>query len=147
MAAKSGPMPWLKPAVLAGALLPLVDLFLGAARGTLGADPIDLALNRLGRLSLIMLLLSLVPTPLKILFDATWPVRIRRYLGNLAFTYVSLHFLTYALLDKSLAVGEIVEDIAKRPFILIGFTAIALGKRIVAKQAQVHDRDRSNHKR
>jgi len=114
---------WLKPAVFLGALMPLAALLLRAFERRLGANPIAEALNRLGLLALIFLVLALAVTPLKTLLGWTWPARLRRMLGLFAFFYASLHFLTYAGLDQLVNVRAILEDIAKRPFILVGFSA------------------------
>lgn len=114
---------WLKPAVFAGALVPLAALLLRAFERRLGANPIAEALNRLGLVALIFLVLTLAVTPLKTLLGWTWPARLRRMLGLFAFFYASLHFLTYAGLDQLVNVRAILEDIAKRPFILVGFSA------------------------
>ena len=58
-----GPRPWLKPAVFVAALVPLSVLVLQAARGTLGANPVSEALNRLGLTALVFLVASLACTP------------------------------------------------------------------------------------
>lgn len=118
--------PWLKPGVLIGALVPLAMLVLEASRGMLGADPIAVALNRLGLLALILLWCSLAATPLKIVFGVTWPIRIRQLLGLLAFFYASLHFLLYAVVDQGLDFVAIVEDVIERRFITVGFLALLL---------------------
>lgn len=120
------PLPWLKPAVLIGGLLPVALLAVDGARGALGANAIEVVLNQTGLLALVLLLASLACTPLKLVFAWTWPMRVRKLLGLLAFGYVSLHFLTYAVADQGLAWGAMVEDIAKRPFITVGFTAFVL---------------------
>lgn len=122
----SPPHPWLKPAVLVGSLYPAVLLALQFARGALGANPIERVLNQTGLLALILLVASLACTPLKVLSGWTWPIRLRKLLGLLGFTYAVLHFLTYAVLDQGLAFGVILEDIAKRPFITVGFMALVL---------------------
>lgn len=117
---------WLKPGVALGAFVPLALLVDAALRGELGADPIAIAMNRLGLLALILLLASLAATPLKLLFGLTWPTRIRKLLGLLAFFYASLHFLLYVVVDQGLALGRIVEDVTKRNFITVGFVAFLL---------------------
>ena len=99
---------------------------LRALEHRLGANPIAEALNRLGLTALVFLVLTLAVTPLKTLFGWTWPARLRRMLGLFAFFYASLHFLTYAGLDQRVNVHAILEDIAKRPFILVGFSAWVL---------------------
>ncbi len=119
-------LPWLKPGVLIGALVPLALLLLRAARHALGADPVARALNQLGLLALIFLLASLAATPLKIVLGVTWPIRVRRLLGLLAFFYASLHFLLYAVIDQGLAWAAIVKDVTERRFITVGFAAFVL---------------------
>jgi methionine sulfoxide reductase heme-binding subunit len=116
-------LPWLEPAVFTGALAPCAALSYRALLGDLGANPIAEALNRLGLSALVLLVLSLACTPLKTLFGWTWPMRIRRMLGLFAFFYATLHILTYAGLDQLLDWSAIWQDIAKRPFILVGFLA------------------------
>ena len=108
----SPPLPWLKPAVLVGGLYPLASLVLAFAQGALGANPIERVLNQTGLLALVLLLASLACTPLKLVFAWTWPMRVRKLLGLLAFGYASLHFLTYAVADQGLAWSAILEDIA-----------------------------------
>jgi sulfoxide reductase heme-binding subunit YedZ len=119
-------LPWLKPGVLIGALVPLAVLARSALRHELGADPIAIALNRLGLLALSLLLACLAATPLKLVFGVTWPIRIRKLLGLLAFFYACLHFLLYAVIDQGLAIAAITKDVTERKFITVGFTALVL---------------------
>ena len=115
---------WLQPAILTGSLVPFAWLLYRAVRGMLGANPIATALNQLGLLALLFLLASLACTPLKILFDLKWPLRLRKTLGLFAFWSALLHFLIYALFDQVMQLGAIVEDVLKRPFILVGFLGL-----------------------
>lgn len=117
---------WLVPAVTTGGLVPLLVLAVRYVRRDLGANPIAEALNQLGLLALLLLLLCLAATPLQILTHWKWPIRIRKTLGILGFLYVCLHFSLYAVVDQALAMKAIGEDIAKRPFILVGFVAFVL---------------------
>lgn len=117
---------WLVPAVLTGGLLPAAVLLLRAARHDLGSNPIAEALNQLGLLALVLLVLSLAATPLQIVTGWKWPIRIRKSLGLLAFFYVSAHLLVYAVLEQALALRALAEDVAKRPFILVGFLGFVL---------------------
>jgi sulfoxide reductase heme-binding subunit YedZ len=121
-----GPLPWLKPAVFTGALVPIAALILRGATGSLTADPIAYVLNQLGLLTLIFLIAALCMTPLRVLFGWTWPIRIRRMLGLFAFFYASLHFLTYTVADQGLNFRAIGTDIVKRKFIFVGFAAFLL---------------------
>jgi sulfoxide reductase heme-binding subunit YedZ len=119
-------MPWLKPAVLTGALVPLAAIALRASRNELGADPIAQALNQLGLMALVFLIAALICTPLKTFFGWTWPLRLRRMLGLLAFFYALLHVFTYVVLDQGLDWHAIVDDIVKRKFIFVGFATFLI---------------------
>lgn len=117
---------WLKPAFLVGGLSPLAVMALDFARGTLGANPIERALNQTGMLALTVLVASLACTPLKTVAGWTWPMRVRKLLGLLAFFYALLHFTIYVVLDQGLRLDALLADIAKRPFITVGFLALVL---------------------
>lgn len=118
--------PWLKPGIFLGALVPLFSIVLRAVGGLLNANPIAQVENELGLSALIFLLAALACTPARRIFGWAWPARVRRELGLFAFFYASLHFLTYVFLDQVVDASAIVEDIAKRPFITVGFSALVL---------------------
>ncbi|GHF32110.1 sulfoxide reductase heme-binding subunit YedZ [Deinococcus metalli] len=119
------PLGWLVPAVTVGGLLPAVILIQDAVSGALGANPIQRATLQTGLLTLALLVLSLACTPLRLLTRWTWPARIRKSLGLLAFGYGVLHFLIY-LFDHGFSLGVMVDDVVKRPFVTAGFTALLL---------------------
>lgn len=120
------PLPWLKPGIFVGALAPLASIALRATQGGLSANPIAEVENELGLTALICLVASLACTPARRLLGWTWPTRVRRELGLFAFLYATLHFLTYLVLDQVFDWATIIEDIAKRPFITVGFVAFVL---------------------
>ena len=122
----AGKRPWLVPAVITGGLMPFAAIVMRAASNELGANPIETSLNRLGLVALILLVATLACTPLKLLFGWTTPLRVRRESGLLTFFYATLHVATYTGLDQAFAVKAIIEDIAERPFILVGFLAFVL---------------------
>ncbi len=126
MAERATPLPWLKPAVVTGSLVPLASMILGVFLGTLGADPIKQVLNQLGLIALVFLVAALVCTPAKTLFGWTWPVRLRRMLGLFAFFYALLHFTTYAALDQNFDWPAIWADVTKRKFIYVGMAALVM---------------------
>jgi sulfoxide reductase heme-binding subunit YedZ len=117
---------WLNPAVVTGSVLPFVSIAWRVYQHKLGANPVATALNQIGLLGLILLSASLSCTPLKILFDWNWPLRVRRTLGLCAFFTVLLHFLVYLVLDQGFAIGAVLRDVLKRPFIALGFSALLL---------------------
>lgn len=117
------PYAWLNAGIFVGALVPLAAMGWRAANRSLGANPIAEVLNQFGLLALIFLVASLACTPSKVLLGWTWPARIRRLLGLLAFFYASLHLLTYLLLDRLGDLSTVLEDVLKRPFITVGLLA------------------------
>lgn len=117
------PLSWLNPALWTAGAAPAAAIALRAWREELGANPIAESLNRLGLTALILLIATLACTPLQLVSGWTWPPRIRRTLGLLAFCYVTLHFLVYLVIDHQLDLGAVLEDVGKRPFITVGFLA------------------------
>ena len=113
-------------------LLCLVPLGLLAARAfgiggeSLGANPIEEVLHTLGLWALRFLMLTLAITPLRDLIGKPWPLMLRRMLGLFAFFYVLLHFLVWLIIDQELYWSGILTDIAKRPFITLGFAAFVM---------------------
>lgn len=93
---------------------------------TLGANPIEVITRSTGTWTLVLLLITLSVTPLRRLTGWNALVRLRRMLGLFAFFYACLHFTTYIWLDQFFDPASIVKDIAKRPFITVGFTAFVL---------------------
>jgi methionine sulfoxide reductase heme-binding subunit len=128
--------PWLlhpaaKVVVFLSALAPFASLAWatwGAAMGenTLGANPAETLIRATGDWTLRFLCLTLAVTPLRAWLHQPMLLRFRRMLGLFAFFYGVTHFLCYAGFDQGFALDEIVRDIAKRPFILVGSLALLL---------------------
>jgi len=117
---------YLAPAFVTGWLITLAQLAHRAARHELGANPIATALNQLGLLALVLLVATLCATPLKLTLGWTWPLRVRRTLGLLAFFTALLHFAVYLGPDQGFDLAAVLPDIGKRPFIAVGFLALVL---------------------
>jgi len=120
---------WLKPPVFLVCLVPAGMLLLeafGVAGLSLGANPVEALIHSLGTWSLNFLLITLAVTPLRRLTGQAWLLRFRRMFGLFAFFYLLLHFLAYAGVDQRFALGYILEDIAERPYITLGFAAFLL---------------------
>ncbi|MBV5324786.1 MAG: sulfoxide reductase heme-binding subunit YedZ, partial [Rhodospirillaceae bacterium] len=98
----------------------------GAFADTLGANPIEFITRSTGTWTLVGLLATLSVTPLRQLSGRASLIRYRRMLGLFAFFYACLHFATYLWLDQFFDPAAIARDIAKRPFITVGFTAFTL---------------------
>ena len=118
----------IKPVLFIACLLPLIWLLARAFEfgGSLGANPIEMIQDTLGQWGLRFLVITLAITPLRDWFNAPWLISLRRMLGLFAFTYVLLHFLTWLVLDQGLYWSGVLADIAKRPFITLGFLALVL---------------------
>jgi len=117
-----------KPLVFLTCLIPaalVVGDTLGIT-GVLGANPIEELQDRFGNWGLRFILLALAVTPLRQISGWNWLSRFRRMLGLFAFFYVLMHFLTWLILDQGLLLAAITEDIVKRPFITIGFSAFLI---------------------
>jgi sulfoxide reductase heme-binding subunit YedZ len=118
-----------RPGLFVACALPLAWLvarLLGIAGAGLGANPIDELMDRLGEWGLRLLIATLAVTPLAVTLRKPWLVGLRRMLGLFAFTYLCLHFLTWLVLDQWFDLASIGADLAKRPYITVGFTAFAL---------------------
>ena len=118
--------PATKPVLFALALLPFARLLYGAFADTLGPNPAEALIRGTGDWVLRFLCLTLAVTPLRQWANLPALARYRRMLGLFAFFYCVLHFLSYAWLDMSLSLEQIARDIPKRPFALVGFTALLL---------------------
>ena len=118
--------PAAKPLVWVMCLLPLVWLIYGAASNNLGANPAEALIRATGDLALRFLCLVLAVTPLRVLAGLPALARFRRLLGLFMYAYLWLHLLSYAWFDMGLDLADIARDIAKRPFILVGFSAFVL---------------------
>ncbi|TCV62924.1 sulfoxide reductase heme-binding subunit YedZ [Neorhizobium sp. R1-B] len=106
-------------------LCPAAWYFYLAATGGLGFNPVKEFEHLLGIWALRFIIATLAITPLRDLAGINW-IRYRRALGLLAFYYVLMHFSVYALLDLRLDLGAVGGDIAKRPYITIGFACLLL---------------------
>ena len=106
--------------------LPVLWLFLAAFQDRLGPNPAEALIRGTGDWTLRALCLVLAVTPLRVITRTPALARFRRLLGLNVFAYATLHLLCYAWLDMGLEVADIAKDIAKRPFILVGFAATVL---------------------
>lgn len=115
-----------KPLLFLTCLAPAAWLVYGVAADQLGANPAEALIRSTGDWTLRMLCVVLAITPLRVSFRLPGLARLRRMLGLYVYFYAVLHLLCYAWFDMGFDVQEIALDIPKRPFILVGFTAIVL---------------------
>ena len=117
-----------KPLVFLACLVPAA-LVVGDAfdvTGRLGANPVEEILDRFGNWGLRFIMIALAVTPLRRVSGWNWLTRFRRMLGLFAFFYTLMHFLTWLILDQGVLWSAILEDIAERPFITLGFAALVI---------------------
>ena len=118
-----------KPLVFVASLVPaalLACAALGWFEQSLGADPVKKLEHFCGKTALNFLMLTLMVTPVKNLAGLPHLLRLRRMLGLFAFFYVVMHFTIYVVLDQEMSLRSVVADIAKRPYITVGFAALLM---------------------
>jgi sulfoxide reductase heme-binding subunit YedZ len=115
-----------KLVVFINALIPLMLLLWDVYHKRVGPNPLEFATRTTGMLTLVFLCLALAVTPLRKIFGINALVKFRRMLGLFAFFYGCLHLLTYVWFDRQFKFFSTIEDIGRRPFILVGMTAFVL---------------------
>ena len=118
--------PAAKPVVFVLSLLPLAWLVYGAVSNNLGANPAEYLIRATGDWTLRFLCIVLAVTPLRVISGTPALARFRRMLGLFVYFYVVLHLLSYSWFDMGFDIPDIAKDIAKRPFILVGFAGFVL---------------------
>ena len=115
-----------KPLVFMLSLLPFAWLFYAAASNQLGANPAEALVRSTGDWTLRFLCIVLAVTPVRTITNTPALARFRRMLGLFVYFYVVVHLLSYSWFDMEFVVADIVKDIIKRPFILVGFSAFLM---------------------
>jgi sulfoxide reductase heme-binding subunit YedZ len=112
-----------KPVLYVAAVLPLAWLLFALFTGLVMGDQVKFMQHVTGDTVLTCLMLTLAVTPLRRLTGWKEIIRVRRLIGLTAFWYACLHLSTYLVFDQELSVSEILADIQKHPWVLVGFTA------------------------
>jgi len=107
------------------ALVPFFALIYLVATDQL-VEPLQYITRNTGSWTLYFLCIALAVTPLRRLSGWNWLLKLRRMMGLYAFFYALLHFTTFLWFDHFFDVQEMLRDVAKRPFITVGFTAFVL---------------------
>jgi sulfoxide reductase heme-binding subunit YedZ len=118
-----------KPLVFAASLTPLAWLvcsLFGWLGFSAGVDPVKFLELECGQTTLNFIFLTLMVTPARHLAGLPHLPRLRRMLGLFAFFYAVLHFTVYVVLDLDLDWHTLGADIAKRPYITVGFSALLM---------------------
>lgn len=118
--------PVAKAILFIACLVPFAWLIYGIITNNLGANPTEYITRFTGEWTLRLLCLVLLITPLRTISKTPQLARFRRMLGLFVYFYAALHLLAYSWFDMSFILADIIEDIPKRPFILVGFSAFLL---------------------
>ena len=118
--------PAAKPVLFIVCLVPFVWLLYSAVTNQLGANPQEALIRATGDWTLRFLCIVLAVTPLRTIAGMPALARFRRMLGLFVYFYVVVHLLSYSWFDMGFDVADIIKDIIKRPFILVGFSAFLL---------------------
>jgi len=110
----------------AGGIIPLVFLTIQYFSNDLSANPILELEHYTGRLALLFLVLSLACTPLSAISNWKEPIQHRRTLGLYGALYAFIHFAIFVSLDYGFDFGLILNEITRRPFILVGAIALLI---------------------
>ena len=117
---------WAKIIVFSLSSVPLLVIIWRGFHNNLTANPVEFLQHQTGDWTLRFLIFALCVTPFRKILNLPELIRLRRMLGLFAFFYASLHFLTYLGPDQSFNFAGMLKDVAKRPFITVGFTAFVL---------------------
>ncbi len=105
-------------------LTPLTLVLLAIYNGQAGPNPPEFFTESTGDWTLRFLLITLTVRPAAKIFRFPVLLSYRRAVGLYAFFYALVHFLTFSGFDHLFIWEEIVADIAKRPFIYVGFGSL-----------------------
>ena len=115
----------IKGAVFVAALLPFLRVAWLVFR-QVPVDPLEFITHETGDWALYLLCITLAVTPLRRITSWNWLIKLRRMLGLFTFFYALLHFIAFFWFDHFFDLAAMLRDVAKRPFILVGFTAFVL---------------------
>jgi len=114
---------YFKPFVFIICLWPLGTIILDIYYNNLGAEPVKKIMNHFGEWTLIFICLTLTMSPLKRITNLGFWIKFRRMLGLFVFFYATIHLLTYVGLDYRFDWEPIINDVLKKKYIFIGFSA------------------------
>ncbi len=115
-----------KPLLYLAAVLPAAWIGFALATDRVDGDQVKFIQHGTGLTVLTTLFLTLSITPLRRFTGWNEIIRVRRLVGLTAFWYALLHFLTYVVFDQSLSPADIAEDVAKHPWVLVGFASFLM---------------------
>jgi methionine sulfoxide reductase heme-binding subunit len=114
---------WIKVIVFTLCLTPFGWLVYDAISGGLGPDPAEQIMRVTGEWGLRILALTLLMSPLRRWSGSRLPLQHRRMLGLFTFFYACVHFLSFAHFYIGWTAAILLEELAERPYIAVGFAA------------------------
>ena len=114
---------YLKPGVFTLSIIPFLLILYKIFLNKLGPEPVKEITHFTGEWTLIFICLTLSMSPLKRFTNSTIWISFRRMLGLFVFFYATLHLLTYVGLDYRFNWSPILDDVVKKKYIFIGFSA------------------------
>jgi sulfoxide reductase heme-binding subunit YedZ len=117
---------WAKPIVHLLCLAPLLYLIGAGFADALGANPVEKLTHQTGLWTLRLLLVTLALSPFRQWTGSAAWIRFRRMVGLYTYFYCCCHFAIWFIVDHSLDLGDMLEDVIKRPYITLGFSAFVL---------------------
>jgi len=114
---------YLKPTVFLLLLWPIYVISYQIIFNQLGPEPVDRIINHFGEWTLIFIILTLSISPLRKITNSTEWLKLRRMVGLFTFSYASIHMLSYVGLDYRFDIEPLINDVLKKKFIFIGFSA------------------------
>jgi ferredoxin-NADP reductase/DMSO/TMAO reductase YedYZ heme-binding membrane subunit len=115
-----------KTIVLVNGLVPAALLVWDAFHGGLGVNEVNYAIRTTGLIGLVLIVLSLLVTPLRRITGWAWPIAVRRRLGVLGFSYILAHFIIFYWWDRDGSIGSTIHEIIARQYLWFGFGALLL---------------------
>ena len=114
---------YLKPCVFIFSLIPLLIITYKIFFNQLGPEPVKEITHHTGEWTLIFIVLTLSMTPLKRITKSNIWISFRRMLGLFVFFYATIHLMTYIIIDYRFDWQQIYNDVLKKKYIFIGFSA------------------------
>ena len=114
---------YLKPCVFILSLVPFLIIVFKIFFNQLGPEPVKEITHHTGEWTLIFIVLTLAMTPLKRITKSNIWISFRRMLGLFVFFYATIHLMTYVIIDYRFDWQQIYDDVLKKKYIFIGFSA------------------------
>ena len=114
---------YLKIVIFTLSLVPMFFIVYQIINNQLGPEPIKNITHHTGKWTLYFIVITLAMTPLKKITKLNIWINYRRMFGLFIFFYASVHLMTYVGLDYRFDLASIGDDIIKKKYIFIGFSA------------------------